>query len=462
VDERVRDFRAVELRLADGPLREQAGRCMDCGIPFCQGAHSGVGCPVKNRIPEFNDQVYHNKWREALSLLLDGSCFPEFTGRICPAPCEASCVCDINREPVAIRQVELTIIENGFARGYMEPRIPAQRRPERVAVVGSGPAGLSAAHILNQEGLSVVVYEAARHPGGMLRYGIPDFKLEKWVVERRIELMKQEGVVFETGVDVGVDISYHYLAQRFDAVILAGGARQARDLPVEGRTLDGIAFAMDFLTRQNMEIGGEDPAPAPALSAAGKKVVVIGGGDTGSDCVGTSIRQGASSVLQFEILPKPPESRAPVTPWPLWPHRMRDSSSYQEGCTRRWGISTKAFRGHNGVVNALACCEIAWKVPEGGRGPAPVEVPGSGFTVEADLVLLAMGFVGPGHAPLLDEIGVAISGRGFVTRGPGNLTDVPGVFVAGDIAEGPSLVVRAMQDGKNAAAGVLHHLAART
>lgn len=456
-EERVEDYRAVELKLSDADLHEQAARCMDCGIPFCQSANSSLGCPVVNIIPEFNDQVYHGKWREALELLLEGSCFPEFTGRICPAPCEASCVCGINSDAVAIRQIELAVIEHGFSRGYVEPRIPETRLRERVAVVGSGPAGLAAAHVLNQAGLNVVVYESDRYPGGMLRYGIPDFKLEKWVVERRIELMEKEGIVFETGVEVGVDVSAHYLKERFDAILLAGGARGPRDLDVEGRELSGIEFAMDFLTQQNMRNGGENVSHLPQISAKGKRVVVIGGGDTGSDCVGTSTRQGAESVQQFEIMPKPPMDRPESTPWPLWPNKMRESSSHQEGCERRWSVTTNAFDGENGAVKALQCSEVKWVFPEGSGRPVPEEVEGSEFTVEADMVLLAMGFVSPGHTQLFDDLGVNLNDRGFVARHLENATNVPGVFVAGDITAGPSLVVRAMQDGKNAAKGIIEN-----
>jgi glutamate synthase (NADPH/NADH) small chain len=458
VEERKQDFRAVELMLGGDELREQSARCMDCGIPFCQSANSAVGCPVYNRIPEFNDQVYHGQWEEALALLLEGSTFPEFTGRICPAPCEASCVCGINRDPVAIRQIELTIIETGFDRGYMRPRIPSQRVGKRVAIVGSGPAALSAAHRLNQAGIDVVVYERDRYPGGMLRYGIPDFKLEKWVVERRITLMEQEGIAFETGVEIGRDISYPYLSSRFDAVLLAGGAREPRDLVVEGRDLDGIEFAMDFLSRQNMLNGEEDISGCKDISADGKHVVVIGGGDTGSDCVGTSLRQGALSVTQFEILPKPPDERPDSTPWPEWPNRMRTSSSHLEGCTRRWSVSTSAFKGKDGRVTALDGVEVKWVFPEGAARPVPEEQAGSEFTVKADLVLLAMGFTGPGRKALLDDMGVALNARGFVNRHEGNATSVEGVFVAGDMTDGPSLVVRAMQDGKHAAKGIADYL----
>jgi len=458
VDERRMDFRAVELMLSDGDLREQSSRCMDCGIPFCQSANSAVGCPVYNRIPEFNDQVYHGQWQEALALLLEGSSFPEFTGRICPAPCEASCVCGINRDPVAIRQIELTIIENGFKRGYMQPRFPPQRVGKRVAIVGSGPAALAAAHRMNQAGINVVVYERDRYPGGMLRYGIPDFKLEKWVVERRIALMEQEGVVFESGVEIGFDISVHYLLARFDAILLAGGAREPRDLAIEGRELEGIEFAMDFLTRQNMINGGEDISGCKPVTADGKHVVVVGGGDTGSDCVGTSLRQGALSVTQFEILPKPPDERPESTPWPEWPNRMRTSSSHLEGCTRRWSVSTRSFSGRNGRVTGLDCVEVKWVFPEGASRPVPQEQEGTEFTVKADLVLLAMGFTGPGRRHLLDDIGVTLNARGFVNRHDGNSTSAKGVFVAGDMSDGPSLVVRAMQDGKNAAKGIADYL----
>jgi len=459
-DQRVRDCRAVELRLTDGELVEQSARCMDCGIPFCQGARSAVGCPVKNLIPEFNDQVYHDQWRQALELLLAGGCFPEFTGRICPAPCEASCVCGLYKAPVAIRQIELAIIEKGFERGYMQPRPPAKRREEKIAIVGSGPAGLAAAHTLNRSGFRVTVYENAAHPGGILRYGVPDFKLEKWVIERRIGLMEAEGIVFETGVEVGADISYRFLKKRFDAILLTGGARRPRNLEVEGRELEGIHFAMPFLTQHNMRIGGEAVKAEAAILAGGKDVVVIGGGDTGSDCVGTSIRQGARSVTQLEILPEPPPLRSEETPWPLWPDQRRDSSSHAEGCMRRWSVQTKAFRGTDGKVKELCCTDVEWVATKDGA-KSPREIEGSGFSVKADLVLLSMGFAGPGRNRLVEERGLALDERGFVRRDADNMTSEPGVFVAGDMSRGASLVVHAIQDGKQAAAGIGRYLAAR-
>jgi len=446
-DERVKDYSAVEMRLSSDELREQSSRCMDCGVPFCQSANSELGCSVANLIPEFNDQVFHGKWREALALLLEGSCFPEFTGRICPALCEASCVCGLNGEAVAIRQIELEIIEYGYRHGYMKPRIPEKRNGKRVAVIGSGPAGLSAAHSLNQAGFSVKVYEAAANPGGMLRYGIPDFKLEKRIVERRIDLMKNEGIEFETGVEVGVDIAACYLRKRFDAIVLAAGARGPRDLNVAGRDLAGVEFAMDFLTQQNMRNGGEDVSHLKQISAADKNVVVIGGGDTGSDCVGTSIRQGAKSVRQYEIMPKPPAERPESTPWPLWPNKLRESSSHKEGCERRWSVTTKAFTGENGKLTSLECADVEWVIDKKkpGSRPFPKDVKGSEFTIDADLVLLAMGFVSPGSTRLVEDLGVELTERGFIKR-------------TGDVASGPSLVVRAIADGKRVAAAVEHYL----
>jgi glutamate synthase (NADPH) small chain len=454
VEERVRDYKAVERRLTDEEIRRQTARCMDCGIPFCHGC----GCPLANVIPEFNGLVYDHRWEDALDLLLSTNCFPEFAGRICPAPCETSCVLGINDEPVTIRQVELAIIEKGFERGYMDPRPPARRPGKRVAVVGAGPAGMAVADMLNREGVDVVVYDSAARPGGILRYGIPDFKLEKWVVDRRVRLMEAEGVRFEPGVEIGRDISHRYLKDRFDAVVLTGGAREPRDLKVPGRELGGIHHAMPYLVQQNMRLGGEPVDPAQEITAADRAVVVLGGGDTGSDCIGTAIRQGARSVRQFEILPRPPAARSPATPWPQWPDMLRESSSHQEGGERRWGVATKAFAGEGGRVRQLRCVEVEWERPASGGAPAPREKPGTEFSVEADLVLLALGFVGPGRNLLVEKLGIKLDGRGFVQRDGNCMTSDPGTFVAGDMTRGASLVVRAIADGQTCARGVLRYL----
>lgn len=457
IAERVKDFKAVELRLSEAELTEQAARCMDCGTPFCHGC----GCPIENVIPEFNDHVYQGRWKEALDILLEKDNFPEFTGRICPALCEGSCVLGINKEPVAIRQIELAIIEKGFELGYMKPCPPAVRRKERVAVLGSGPAGLTIADTLNHAGYKVVVYDADAKPGGILRYGIPEFKLEKWVVDRRVQLMQDEGVVFENQVRVGDDISYHYLQNRFDAICLSGGARDARDINVPGRELKGIHFAMDFLVQQNMRLGGEPVDSSREILATGRNVLVIGGGDTGADCVGTSIRQGAKSVTQIEILPQPPPTRAPSTPWPLWPLQLRVSSSHKEGCTRRWSVATKEFIGKAGAVQSLRAVEVEWVPPAGGGRPALVEKPGTEFVMEADLVLLAMGFTGPGRNKIVEGLAIKTEPNGVIWRDKQNMTNIPGVFVAGDMTQGASLVVRAMRDGRQAAAGIAAYLEAR-
>jgi len=352
--ERLKDYKAVERKLTDDDIFRQATRCMNCGVPFCHGC----GCPLLNVIPEFNDHVYNKRWKEALDILLSTNPFPEFTGRICPAPCEGSCVLGINDDPVAIRQIELAIIEKGFQRGYVVPEPPETRRSERIAIIGSGPAGLAAAFVLNRAGFNVVVYENNKYPGGLLRYGIPEFKLEKWVVERRVRLMQEEGVVFETGVKVGEDISLRYIRDRFDGILLTGGSQEPRDLKVPGRELDGVHFAMDFLVQQNKRLNGEAIDPADEITAEGKSVVVIGGGDTGSDCLGTSMRQGARQIYQFEIMPKPPETRSENTPWPEWPVMLRESSSHKEGGERRWCINTNEFAGRDGKLKSMRCVDV--------------------------------------------------------------------------------------------------------
>ncbi len=450
VIERLKDYDAVELPLGEFEIRRQAARCMDCGVPFCHA--SQAGCPLNNIPPEFNSLVYEGKWHEALEILHSTNCYPEFTGRVCPAPCESACVLGINDDPVNICKIELAIIEEGWGRGYVKPRVPEKRRGEKIAVLGSGPAGLACADILNQAGFSVTVYETDVQPGGILRYGIPDFKLEKWVIDRRLRLMEEEGVVFECGVKGGEDVSQRYLAGRFDAIVIAGGARTPRDLDVPGRELNNIHFAMDFLTQQNKRIAGE-PIAGDDISAENKRVVVIGGGDTGSDCVGTANRQGAVSVTQFEILPKPPAERSPDTPWPLWPKKLRTSSSHKEGVERRWSIITKKFTGDKeGNVKGLHCAEVEWVQDEDSVGKAcPREIEGAEFTINADLILLAMGFVGPAETKLVEGLELDRDQRGFLKRDENWMTSKEGVFVSGDMWRGASLVVHAIADGMRCA-----------
>ncbi len=460
VQERLKDYKAVDIPLTGAEIHTQAARCMECGTPFCHAAPSG--CPLGNVIPEFNAHVYAGRWREALDILLLTNCFPEFTGRVCPAPCEGACVLGAIRDPVNICKIELAIIEQGFQRGYVKAEPVRIRRKERVAVIGSGPAGLAAAHVLNRAGFNVTMYEKDVRPGGLLRYGIPDFKLEKWVVEQRVALMKQEGVTFECGVDVGEDISYRFLHDRFDALVLAAGAGVPRDLKVPGRELEGIHFAMDFLTQQNRLNAGEPLGDMQRITATGKHVVVIGGGDTGSDCIGTSWRQGAKTVTQLEIMPEPPATRAESTPWPQWPLMRRDSSSHKEGDTvRLWNIDTKAFVGEEGRVKQMQCVRVDWAFDESQGRVCPREVPESDFTLDADLVLLAMGFVGPGHTALVDYLTCAKDPRGFIGRDECHMTNVEGVFVAGDMQRGPSLVVRAIADGMQTARQVQAYLEKR-
>lgn len=458
-DERKQDFRQVARWLTDEQIHRQAARCMDCGIPFCHSAESG--CSLCNIIPEFNEHVYYGRWEEALRILLETNCFPEFTGRICPAPCEGACVLGINQPPVNICKIELSIIEKGFQRGYIKPRPPQKRLARKVAVMGSGPAGLAAADVLNRMGYVVHVYENGHKPGGLLRYGIPDFKLEKWVLDRRISLMEEEGVVFYNDVEVGADISYRYLQTRYDAIVIGGGAREPRDLSIPGRDLKGIHFAMDFLTQQNKRNGGE-PVEEEAILAEGKRVVVIGGGDTGSDCIGTSWRHGAVDVHQLEILPEPPPERSEKTPWPMWPVMRRDSSSHKEGGKRIWSVSTKEFLGKDGQVSQLKCCEVDW-LPDAESGRfIPKERPDSEFTLEADLVLLAMGFVGPGHNELIEQAGISCNNRGFIQHDDHHMTNVPGIFVAGDMWRGASLVVHAISDGMKTAHDTAGYLQSQT
>lgn len=455
VRKRLLDYKAVELQLGYEEINRQAARCMDCGTPFCHA----YGCPLCNVIPEFNDWVYRGKWQEALKTLLSTNNFPEFTGRVCPAPCEAACVAGINDEPVTIRQIELAIVEKGFESNYIDASPPAMRFDKRIAVIGSGPAGLAVADTLNRAGYRVTLFDNAKYPGGILRYGIPDFKLEKWVVERRVKLMKAEGITFEMGVTVGDDISYRYLKNRFDAVCLACGAREPRALQVPGQNLKGIYLAMDYLTQQNKRVGGEPLDPSDGIMSSGKTVVIIGGGDTGSDCLGTALRQGAKKVYQFEILPKPPFERSPSTPWPMWPSTLRYTHAHEEGGEQCWSVMTKEFIGEDGRVKKLRCAEVDWEIAEGGALAVPKEKPGTEFEIEVDLVLLAIGYVGPGQNKLMEDLAIERDALGNVKSDDQRMTSVEGVFVAGDMTQGQSLVVEAIADGRKAASGIMKYLA---
>lgn len=448
---RLRDWNEVYEDFSHERLQIQAARCMDCGIPFCHN-----GCPLGNLIPEWNDLVFKDRWHDAIERLHATNNFPEFTGRLCPAPCEASCVLGINQDAVTIKQVEVEIIDNAFDQGWVVPLPPDRLTGKKVAVVGSGPAGLAAAQQLTRAGHTVTVFERADRIGGLLRYGIPEFKMEKRHIDRRLEQMEAEGTQFRTGVDVGVDISDAQLRSEFDAVVLAGGATAWRDLPVPGRELDGIHQAMEFLPWANrVQLGDPvtDEDGQPPLTAKGKKVVIIGGGDTGADCLGTSHRQGAVSVHQFEIMPRPPETRADSTPWPTYPLMFRVTSAHEEGGERVYSVNTEEFCGDgNGHVKSLKVHEVEMKA--GGFE----KVEGSDFELEADLVLLAMGFVGPEKQGLLTDLKVELTDRGNVARDDDFATSVPGVFVAGDMGRGQSLIVWAIAEGRAAAAGVDRYL----
>jgi glutamate synthase (NADPH/NADH) small chain len=438
----------VYLLDAEADLRQQGARCMDCGVPFCH-----QGCPLGNLIPDWNDLVYRNRWHTAIDRLHATNNFPEFTGRLCPAPCEGSCVLGINDDPVTIKSVEVSIVERAFKEGWIQAKPPAVRTGRRVAVVGSGPAGLAAADQLNRAGHTVTVFERADRIGGLLRYGIPEFKLEKRILDRRLRLMEQEGVIFRAGVNVGVDVTAAELRGQFDAVVLCGGATAPRDLPIPGRDLEGIHFAVDYLTQQNRRCEGDEIPAGDLISAEGKHVIIIGGGDTGADCLGTTHRQGAASVLQFELLARPPETRAADNPWPLWPTIFRTSSAHEEGGDRLYSVSTQEFVANgDGRVTALKAVR-GEMLRDGGRLRF-VARPGSEFEVKADLVLLAMGFVGPERGTLLGDLGVRMTERGTVWRDENWMTSEPGVFAAGDLQRGQSLIVWAIADGRSAARGV--------
>ncbi len=457
VVERLRDWRELEGKHPEDKLAQQAARCMDCGIPFCH-----KGCPLGNIVPDWNDLVYRSRWRDAVERLHSTNNFPEFTGRVCPAPCEEACVLNINNDPVTIKQVEKQIIDHAFQHGYVRPHVPARRTGKKVAVVGSGPAGLACAQQLARAGHSVTVFERADRIGGLLRYGIPDFKLEKHLIDRRLRQMEAEGVRFRTGVHVGVNYPTDELRKKFDALVLAGGATQARDLPVPGRELRGIHLAMEYLPQQNRVVAG-DQVPNQ-ITARNKRVIILGGGDTGSDCLGTANRQGAISVHQFELLPKPPATRngEGVAPWPYWPLILRTSSSHEEGGIRDWSILTKRFSGDAaGNVKKLHAVRLQWRKGPDGRMQM-AEIPGSEFELECDLVLLALGFLGPEREGPIRDLGVELDERGNVAVDENYMTSVPGVFSCGDMHRGQSLVVWAIWEGRECARGVDQYLMGAT
>jgi glutamate synthase (NADPH) small chain len=433
-------------------LRAQASRCMDCGIPFCH-----QGCPVNNLIPDWNNLVYRDQWKNALVALHSTNNFPEFTGRICPAPCEASCTLNIEDNPVTIKTIECAIVDRGWEEGWIGPQLPTRQTGKRVAVIGSGPAGMACAQQLARAGHAVTLFEKADRIGGLLRYGIPDFKMEKWLIDRRVEQMAAEGVEFRTGIEVGVDVGVDQLLAEYEAVALTGGAELPRDLEVPGRDLAGIHFAMDFLPQQNKRNAGDPEAvaaPQGTITAKGKHVIVIGGGDTGSDCIGTSNRQGAASITQLEILPQPPEHENKALVWPDWPLKLRTSSSHEEGCERDWAVLTKRALGSNGRVEALECVRVEWAQGADGRW-AMREVPDSKFELKADLVLLAMGFLGPRRLGMLEQAGVAVDPRGNVAANTLDYqTSVPKIFAAGDMRRGQSLVVWAIREGRQCARAI--------
>jgi len=451
VEERVHDWLEVYEEFPVGRLKKQAARCMDCGIPFCH-----QGCPIGNIIPDWNDLVYRDRWREAIDRLHATNNFPEFTGRLCPAPCEAACVLGINDDPVTIRQVELSIIEHAFAQGWVKPQPPKTRTGKTVAIIGSGPAGLASAQQLARAGHTVTVFERADRIGGLLRYGIPDFKMEKRFLDRRLAQMEAEGVIFRPGVNVGTDVDARELQSQFDAVCLAGGATQPRDLNVPGRDLKGVHFAMEYLSMQNRRNAGDKMPDEAFITAKGKRVIILGGGDTGADCLGVAHRQGAKEVLQFELLPRPPEQRPPDNPWPMWPNILRLSSAHEEGGLCRYCILTKRLFGEDGVLKKLHAVRVEFIRSNGQQ--AMREVPGTDFEEEVDLLILALGFLGPEKSGIIEQLGIELNERGNVKADENTMTSVPGVFTAGDMTRGQSLIVWAIAEGRAAAQGIDQYL----
>ena len=449
VQERIKDFKEFYVEWPEQEIRDQGARCMNCAVPFCH-----TGCPLGNIIPDWNDLVYRGRWQKALAELHATNNFPEFTGRICPAPCEASCTLSINDDPVTIEYIEKAIADRGFKEGWIVPEPPARRTGKRVAVIGSGPAGMASAQQLNRAGHWVTVFERDDYIGGLLRLGIPDFKLDKTLVQRRVDLMSEEGVEFKTGANIGVNVPVEDLLNDFDAICLAIGSTKARGLEVPGRELEGIHLAMDYLPLQNKLIAGEHISPDKMITAEGKRVVILGGGDTGADCLGTAHRQGAEVVYQFELLDEPPAERLPGNPWPQWPIILRSSAAHDEGGIRDYGILTKGFSGSNGSVEKLHYTRLDWSEKDANGRPIMKEIPGSESEVETDLVLLAMGFLHPEHEGMLTDLGVELDGRGNVKTDQSRMSSIPGVFAAGDAARGQSLVVWAIAEGREAA----HHI----
>jgi len=457
VDERMGDYRELYQDWPETEAKDQGSRCMDCSVPFCH-----MGCPLGNVIPDFNHQVYLGNWEAALRVLQSTNNFPEFTGRICPAPCEAACVLNINDDPVTIEYIEKEIADRGFAEGWIKPEPPQNRTGKKVAVVGSGPAGLAAAQQLNRAGHWVTVFERNEYIGGLLILGIPDFKLDKEVVVRRVDLLSEEGVEFRTGVNVGQDFPVQRLLDEYDAVCLTCGSTEARDLPAPGRQLAGVHFAMEYLTQQNRLLAGQTIDPSERISAEGKRVVILGGGDTGADCLGTALRQGAEVVHQFELLSEPPEKRRSNNPWPQWPMILRSSPAHEEGGVRDYDILTKSFTGRNGQLEQLHAVRLDWsQFDENGR-PIMQEIEGSEFDVDADLVLLAMGFLHPEHKGMVEDLALELDSRGNIKADENKMTSRPGVFTGGDASRGQSLVVWAIAEGREMARGVDSYLMGRT
>ena len=453
IEDRLKDSKEFYHNWSEQEARDQGSRCMNCAVPFCH-----VGCPLGNLIPEWNHLVYTNQWESALERLHSTNNFPEFTGRICPAPCEPSCVLSINQDPVTIEYIEKAIVDRGFSEGWIKPVIPKNRTGKTVAVVGSGPAGLAASQQLNRAGHTVTLFERSDKIGGLLRYGIPDFKLEKDIIERRINIMSEEGVIFKTGIEIGKDIQLHELTNDFDAVCLTIGAGEPRELPVSGRDLDGVHYAMDYLTQQNRRVSGENIAHRYSITAKDKKVIILGGGDTGADCLGTAHRQGADSVYQLELLSEPPTNRRTDNPWPQWPQILRTSPAHEEGGLRDYSILTKSLSGSNGKVEKLNAIRVEWGDPDDSGRPVMKEMPGTEFSIDVDLVLLAMGFVHPEHKGLVENSSLELDARGNIKTDSERSTSVPGIFAAGDSTRGASLVVWAIAEGRQAAYGIDKYL----